>query len=147
MKARDKGRMRRGLAIMLLAVMVLASRQVAKVSSAPNDEWRRSFVESFFGQRRHSALRNLFIQNSGEEVLPSAVREMLTLLRRHDIQEFTLSPEISADDLLYQRIIESAYPRKAVPTASHLLALIGEHLPFNCVETAALEEIQAAVCN
>jgi hypothetical protein len=72
---------------------------------------------------------------------------MLMLLRRGDIREFALSPAISGDNLLYQRVIESAFPRKTDPTAHYLLALVGEDLPVNCQELAAEGGAQVAVCN
>lgn len=139
--------MRRGISIILLVVIVFASREVATVYSAPNREWRRSLIELLHGQHRQTALRDLLTPNSGEEVLPSLVRDMLTLLRRHGIQEFALSPEISASMVPNQRIVESAFPRKMVPTARHLLALAEEQLPVKCVQVAVEGGVQIAACN
>ena len=78
--------MRRSAAIMLLVVTVFASLHVGKDTDAYH-EWRRSLIALLDGQQLRSALRNLVTQNSGEEVLPSLVRDMLALLRRHAIQE------------------------------------------------------------
>src|SRR6266568_4667976 len=122
---------RRSVAIMLLVVTVFASFHVGKVTGEYH-EWRKSLIALLHGQHLRSALRNLVTQNSGEEVLPSLVRDMLALLRRHDVQEYAISPEISANLVLHQRVIESAFPKRMVPTAHYLLALAEEHLPLGC---------------
>ena len=103
--------MRRSAAIMLLAVTVFGSLRVGKDTYAYY-EWRKSVIELLQGQQLRSALRNLVTQNSGEEVLPSLVRDMLALLRRQDIQEYAISPGISANWEFHVRIIKLAFAEK-----------------------------------
>jgi hypothetical protein len=138
---------RRGAAIMLLAMTVFASRHVAQVSFATNQEWWRSIINLLYNDHGKSALRDLVTPNSGEQVLPPLVRDMLALLRRRNIQEYALSQEISADMLLYQRIIESAFPRRMVPTAPYLLVQVGEQLPAKCRQVTAERGIQLVACD
>jgi uncharacterized membrane protein YbhN (UPF0104 family) len=141
------GLVRRGAAIMLLLTTVFASRHVGQVSFAPNQEWWRSIIGLLHNGRGLSALGDLVTSNSGEQVLPPLVREMLALLRQRDILEYALSPQIAADLLLNQRIIESAFPRRVVPTAPYLLARVGEQLPPKCGPLAVEMGIQLAWCD
>jgi hypothetical protein len=137
---------RRSAAIMLLVVTVFASLHVGKDTDA-YDESRRSLIALLKGQQLRSALRNLVTQNSGEEVLPSLVRDMLALLRRHAIQEYAISPEISANMVLHQRVIESAFPKRMVPTAHYLLALAEERLPRGWRRLQTEGGVQVAACD
>jgi hypothetical protein len=137
---------RRIVAIMLLVVTVFASLRVDKDTDAYH-EWQRSLIALLDGQQLRSALRNLVTQNSGEEVLPSLVRDMLALLRRHAIQEYAISPEISVNMVLHGRIIESAFPKRMVPTAHYLLALAEERLPPGCQRLQTEGGVQVAACD
>lgn len=55
---------------------------------------------------------HLAIPHAGEQVLPSAVQEMLALLRAHQLNSYRLSEKITKDPLINQRIVESAWPRR-----------------------------------
>jgi hypothetical protein len=138
---------RQGAAIMLLLMTVFASRQVGQVSFATNQEWWRSIISLLYNGHGRSMLRDLVTPNSGEYVLPPPVRDMLALLRQREIQEYALSPQISADVLLNQRIIESAFPRRMVPTSPYLLTRVGEQLPAKCRPMAVEKGIQLAACD
>lgn len=138
---------RRGAAIMLLMMTVLASRHVGKVSFASNQEWWGSIISLLYNGHSKSALRDLVTPNSGEQVLPPLVRDMLALLRRRNIQEYALSLQISADLPLYQRIIELAFPRRVAPTAPYLLARVGEQLPAQCRPVVIEGGVQLAACD
>lgn len=72
---------------------------------------------------------------------------MLALLRRKDIQEYAISPEISANMVFHQRIIESAFPKRMVPTAHYLLALAEERLPLECRRLEAEGGAKLAACD
>jgi hypothetical protein len=97
-----------------------------------------------YGQTR---LHDLITPNSGEWVLPFSVRDMLTLLRRYDIQEYALSHQILADEEVKQHIVESAFPRRMLPSAAYLLALVEEQLPSNCRPLATKDGVQIAACS
>lgn len=130
----------RAIAIMLLMMTVL-------IFGEKDREWLVSLIESFSGGRGQAAFHDLVTPSSGEQVLPPAVRDMLALLRKNDIKEYALSPQISADPLLHQRIVESAFPRKMLPRGTYLLALPREELPARCSPLANEEEAQVAACN
>jgi hypothetical protein len=49
--------------------------------------------------------------NSGREVLPEVVQQMLSLLESHQITKFQVSKAIAQDVLVSQRLTESAWPR------------------------------------
>jgi len=82
-----------------------------------------------------------------EEVLPSLVRDMLACCAGNDIQEYATSPEILTNMVLDQRVIESAFPKRMVPTAHYLLALAEEHLPPGCRRLEVERGIQVAACD
>jgi hypothetical protein len=137
---------RRSAAIILLVATVLASLHVGKVTGA-YDEWQYLLIRLLDSQQLRSASRNLVTPNSGEEVLPPLVREMLALLRKHDIFEYAISPEISAGGVLPQRLIESAFPKRMMPTAHYLLALAEEPLPPTCRRLDAEGGVEVAACD
>jgi glycosyltransferase 2 family protein len=144
---------RRGAAIALLVFTIFLSRNIGQSSfGATNQDWWRMLIHLGAVGQDQSPIRDLVTPNSGEQVLPPLVRDMLSLLRKRDIQEYALSPQIWADVLWRQRISESAFPKRMMPTARYLLALAGEKLPAKCRPVAfergfSLEGIKLAACD
>jgi hypothetical protein len=140
---------RRGAAIVLLVMIVLAARNVGEspFTGDTGKGWWRALISLTSGGHGRSAFRDLVTPNSGEQVLPPLVRDMLALLRQHGVQEYAVSPQISTDPLLHQRIVESAFPKMMVPTAPYLLARVGEPLPANCRPMAVEKGIELAACD
>jgi len=64
--------------------------------------------------------------DSGVEVLPSQVQEMLSLLRTHDISKYQLSAQLQQNGRILQRITESAWPIRRESEAVYHLLLICE---------------------
>lgn len=145
---RHAGLVRRGAAVGLLVLIVFGSRNAGQSRYVESDqEWWRTLIALASGEQARSALRDLVTPNSGEQVLPPLVRDMLALLRQRGIQEYALSPQISADPLLHQRIVESAFPRMMVSTAPYLLARVGEPLSAKCNSVAVEKGIELAACD
>jgi hypothetical protein len=71
---------------------------------------------------------NLKMPHAGENILPSAVQEMLALLQTHQLDSYQLSEQISnkKNILIYQRIVESAWPRRTDPKSNYKLILVNE---------------------
>lgn len=55
-------------------------------------------------------LVNILSPNSGLEVLPIEVQEMLALLHTHNVVNYRISEQMGHDLLIYQRIREAAWP-------------------------------------
>jgi hypothetical protein len=49
---------------------------------------------------------------SGQQVLPDPVLQMLELIKKHELQKYSLSKKLTQNNLFFQRIIESAWPVK-----------------------------------
>jgi len=72
------------------------------------------------------SLRTLFTPNSGQEVLPDQVQNMLSLIQNHHVPNYRLSKQLTSDPLIRERIKESAWPVKTEKKSAYLLSLNGE---------------------
>jgi len=71
-------------------------------------------------------LTNIFSPNSGQEVLPDQVQEMLSLLHTHHIASYQISKPLEQDLRIYQRIIEAAWPIKYDGTSPYLFISLND---------------------
>lgn len=95
----------------------------------------------------HSFRRNLTTPHAGEQVLPAAVQEMLTMLRKHQIVSYTLSKKIINQALLHQRIVESAWPRRMSSESKNKLIFISELVnSTDCTEVERGKEVALVFC-
>ncbi len=86
--------------------------------------------------------------HAGEHVLPSAVQEMLALLRSHRVVSYYISGEIMNDPLLHQRIVESAWPRRMAPESKYKFIFIPElDNSSNCREIERRKEVVLVFCH
>ena len=71
---------------------------------------------------------NLKTPHAGEHILPTAVQEMLTLLRTRHIEDYRISEKIAIAEngLVHQRIVESAWPTKLDLRSHNKLLFISE---------------------
>jgi hypothetical protein len=71
---------------------------------------------------------NLKTPHAGENILPSAVQEMLAFLRIHQLDSYQISEQIRNEKnvLIYQRIVESAWPRRTDLKSNYKLILVNE---------------------
>lgn len=73
------------------------------------------------------AIRRVDEPRAGErEALPRCVLAMLWLLEKHDVRAYRYSDRIGSSPLLYQRIVEAAWPRRPEAGAPFLLSLGSE---------------------
>ena len=90
---------------------------------------------------------NLTTPYSGEQILPSAVQEMLSLLRKHKLSSYHISRKIKADPLLHQRIVESAWPRRMSPDSHYQFIFISDpDHSRNCREVERRKEVVLVFC-
>ena len=108
------------------------------------------FRSSYHVVRDFSSFQtNLQTPHSGEQVLPPAVQEMLTFIRAYHLKNYQISEEISTAEngLIYQRIIESAWPIKMDPKSKNRFIFVSERdSTFDCVEKERKKEIALVCC-
>ena len=61
-----------------------------------------------------------------QEALPRPVLAMTFLLEKHDVAAYDVSPRIQSSPLIYQRLVEGAWPRRRTPGAEIQLWLASE---------------------
>ena len=92
-------------------------------------------------------LKVLFSPHSGEEILPSEVQSMLYLLRGYEISDYRLAPSFKQDPLIYQRIVEAAWPSRYEKTSQYILGHKDGVLDnLNCYLLAQEGEIHLVHC-
>jgi hypothetical protein len=92
---------------------------------------------------------NLATPQAGEHILPPSVQEMLRLLRNQNVAFYRVSERIKSAEggLLYQRIVESAWPRKISPECHHEFVFISELERFpKCKEVGRGKEVALVLC-
>ena len=92
------------------------------------------------------AVNKLFTPNSGREVLPGVVQQMLQLAETSSLPDYRLSSALSNDPLIQQRMVESAWPVKIEPTSNYLFLLATETTDNTCSEIGRKGNIILAYC-
>ncbi len=82
----------------------------------------------------------------GEFILPRRVQVMVYFLRAVNAATFRFSPGIGADGPTMQRLVEGAYPIRAVEASPLYLYLEHEPLPAGCGVIMAEEGVALAHC-
>lgn len=86
-------------------------------------------------------------ENSGESlVLPTEVSEMKDLVASHRLEDFYLSQEVTNNSILYQRAIESLFPRLCTKKSLNHFFLNSETLPVNCDKINEKQTVTLARC-
>jgi hypothetical protein len=94
--------------------------------------------------------RNLNASHAGETILPTSVQEMLSLLRKHDVGSFQITEHIRTSDhgFIYQRLVESAWPRKISETSKIKITFISDiHSLVNCEPLECGREVALVLCD
>jgi len=100
------------------------------------------------GKHPRPFLTRIFSPNSGKEVLPIQVQQMLSLLQEHQIASYQLSNQLDSDPLLKQRIIESAWPIKMDSASPYLLSSLEETITNPaCVVIDQRKDVALADCH
>ncbi len=92
-------------------------------------------------------INTLFTPNTGREVLPKQVQNMLSLIQEVDIEDYKLSAEISLNGEVVQRIVESAWPVKLEKSSSYNFIIDKEKMEYaGCTNIKQLEDIILVYC-
>ena len=83
---------------------------------------------------------------TGEQILPVRVREMLTMLRGQGVKRYRLSDSIAADNWVLQQIIASAWPRKLEANANARLVLNSDPIESGCLLMERQGEVSLVYC-
>jgi len=104
----------------------------------------RSVVTSLGRFRAFQA--DLNTAQAGEDVLPSTVREMLTMLRGHGVERYQLSDSVAHDAWGFQQIVASAWPRKLEKDAKARFVLNTEPPIPGCVVIEKQRQVSLVHC-
>lgn len=84
---------------------------------------------------------------SGKQVLAKQVLQMLALIEKHDLQEYSLSKQIRQNNMFIQRITESAWPIRQVANSPYQLRLNTEKpISEQCQLFGQQEDISLDYC-
>jgi hypothetical protein len=85
----------------------------------------RGYVIDFVN-RKERVLHDIFTPRAGLDALPVQVREELSLLQEHELDDYRLYKTLENDPLLHQRIVEAAWPARRDPLSHHVFAIVEE---------------------
>jgi hypothetical protein len=99
-------------------------------------------------QQFNTFLSDFFRADSGLQVLPDQTRSMLYLIQEHALPNFRLSPLISSNVWVSQRIIESAWPIHLEPESDFLFVFLEEVENYSsCKKLDEKEDIVLVHCD
>jgi hypothetical protein len=124
----------------LVAAIILA----ALLMSHPRHRW--ADLRHYLDDTLSPALSEVARPGTGEHVLPLPVQAMLALLRGHGVNSYRVSAKITADPLIYQRIVESAWPIRPDRTATWYITFATEALPASCRSLDRQDDVVLARC-
>ena len=94
-----------------------------------------------------TSLNTILTPNTGSEVLPKSVRQMLELIKVHSIPDYQLSASMVEDVFIYQRMTEAAWPVKQEKTSHYLFLFTNEKNNYpTCEKIERRENIIIAYC-
>jgi hypothetical protein len=122
---------------------------VAFISSHSIDTWANLFQTNLgAAQRLQFTVTNILNPNSGRDVLPGKVQQILSLLGKNHIPSYRLSDQLAQDESIYQRIIETAWPIKKDETSFYLFCSIEEIKDYpGCEVMDKRKEIALVFCH
>jgi hypothetical protein len=99
-------------------------------------------------QHPKSELSNLFTPNSGQGVLPPQVLTMISVLKENNVESYKISEKFSNDVVIYQRIIEGAWPIRLENNSPFILISTDEINDYQeCITIDKKEEVVLVNCN
>lgn len=107
------------LSILLIAVSLIFTSSISTVVLLIQSNIK-------FIQDSNVTLTNIFTDGTGQEVLPSRVRQMLSMLSANNIPSYQLSNQLSQNEEIRQRIIEAAWPIKLENDSPYLFIYSNE---------------------
>ena len=112
----------RNFILVAIPVLVIVLFNTSTIDTATQlKKWNLNTVQNY-----KRTLIHIFTPNSGQNVLPARVRQMLSLLIDNHVASYRLSDQLYQDPLVMQRIVESAWPIKLDSTSPYLLSLPAE---------------------
>jgi|GEM_PF-2357526 len=131
-------------ALVMVSVVVILALYSPVLETWKN--LRRSNLDAVQSPRQ--TLTSIFAPNSGQEVLPFRVQQMLSLLKTNRITSYQLSDQLNSDILINQRIIEAAWPIKNDPEAQHVLRYLNETMKQpSCIVVDKRKDIALDYCH
>lgn len=99
-------------------------------------------------QNPKQTLPRIFQPNSGQEVLPPQVQQMLSLLETNRVTSYQLSERIYSDPLINQRITEAAWPIRKEPKSYYLFKYFNEAIKHpSCIMIDQRKEMELDYCH
>lgn len=131
----------------LVVASVMAYVLLSSVAIPALSQVRKTITEA--STHPKAPINNLLTPHTGLEVLPEQVQQMLGLIEGHDeVTAYRLSPGLSEDYHIVQRITESAWPVRPVPDAPYVLISLAELPDFNtCMILDQTEEVALVDCD
>ncbi len=129
----------------LVLVSVIAYMFLSSVSLSAFVQVRKTIDAAM--EHPSQPLNNLLTPHTGLEVLPVPVQQMLALIDEHEITSYRLSPQMSADYHIVQRIVESAWPLRMSDQALSVFIALDETEDFSACELIdQAEEVALVNC-
>lgn len=99
-------------------------------------------------QHPKAELINLFTPHSGQGVLPPQVITMISILNENGVESYKLSEKYSADVVIYQRIVEGAWPIRPDNNSSFTLIATDEMDNYkDCLTIDKKEDVVLVNCS
>lgn len=99
-------------------------------------------------QNISSTLKLIFSPNTGQEVLPDQVQNMLSLLKTHQLVDYQISSALFSNQRTMQRITESAWPIKMTTSSSfHLITSDEMNKYSSCSVIDQKEDVALVYCH
>lgn len=107
----------------------------------------RGYGIDFVNQKKYY-LHDIFAPEAGQEVLPTQVREALSLLQQHNLKDYRLYKTLENDPLLHQRMVEAAWPARRDPLSRYVFVTVEEagDLSPTCIELGRKEHVALYDC-
>ena len=100
------------------------------------------------GQQLNIALPAIFSPNTGQEILPAQVQQMLSLMRMYHVPDYQISNQMAQDITIRQRIVEAAWPIKNDPKSPYLFCFPEEIKNHpNCAVVDQREAVALVHCH
>lgn len=94
-----------------------------------------------------SSITNLMTPGSGTEILPEPVLQIHELMDSYNITSYRLTEKISEDALVYQRTIDSTWPKTENPDAAYIFGFIGDIAHYGgCSIIEKRQDVELGIC-
>gem|GEM_PF-1333007 len=91
-------------------------------------------------KNRKMTLQTILTPRSGLEVIPDESRQMLSLIQKYNLPHYRISPVLRKDELVFQRIYETAWPVKMKDSSPYLFVCPDELQENKKFETCSIVE-------